>query len=177
MLSYTTLRAPKAGRIVDRLAEPGDTATPGVPLLVIYDAASLRLEAPVPAPVAVNLRVGQTLQVSIDALDKVFDATVDEIVPQADTPSRSFLVKARLPQSDHLYEGLFGRLRIPVGHRDHLCLPEDAIQTVGQLEYVDVVQNDGTLQRRYIRTGRRGEPGRVEVLSGLSAGERVVLHR
>ena len=53
---------------------------------------------------------------------------------------------------------------------------QDAIESIGQLQYVDVVRDDGTLQRRYIQTGRIGEPGRVEVLSGLDAGERVVLH-
>jgi RND family efflux transporter MFP subunit len=176
MLSYTTLRAPKPGRIVDRLAEPGDTASPGVPLLVIYDPSSLRLEAPVQAQLAVQLNVGETLQAYIDALDTTLEATIDEIVPQADAPSRSFLVKANLPTTDRLYEGMFGRLRVPMGERTHLCVAQDAVESIGQLEYVDVVRDDGTLQRRYVQTGRIGEPGRVEVLSGLDAGERVVLH-
>jgi membrane fusion protein, multidrug efflux system len=61
VLSYTTIKAPRAGRVVDRLAEPGDTARPGEPLLVIYDAASLRLEAPVLEKLAVQLRPGDTL--------------------------------------------------------------------------------------------------------------------
>lgn len=177
LLSYTTLRAPNAGRIVDRLAEPGDTASPGVPLLVVYDASTLRLEAPVPAHLALQMKSGQTLQVYMDALEKSFHGTIDEIVPQADAPSRSFLVKANLPSSPTLYEGMFGRLRIPTGIRNHLCLAADAIQTVGQLQFVDVVQDDNTLQRRYIRTGREGEPGRIEVLSGLDAGERVVMRK
>ena len=51
-----------------------------------------------------------------------------------------------------------------------------AIRRIGQLEFVDVVMADGTLQRRLIKTGRLGMPGRVEVLSGLTAGERVVLY-
>jgi multidrug efflux pump subunit AcrA (membrane-fusion protein) len=123
------------------------------------------------------MSVGQKLQVYIDALEQLFDVTVDEIVPKADAPSRSFLVKTTLPTADHLYEGMFGRLRVPMGNRSHLCVAEAAIQKVGQLEHVDVVLDDGTLQRRYIRTGRVGQPGRVEVLSGLEAGERVVLRR
>ena len=81
MLSYGTIGAPKAGRIVDRLAEPGDTASPGKPLLVVYDATSMRLEAPVIESLAVKLSVGQQLKVRIDALDREFDGTVDEIVP------------------------------------------------------------------------------------------------
>lgn len=175
ILAYTTITAPKAGRVVDRLAEPGDTARPGQPLLVIYDAASLRLEAPVLEKLAVNLKVGDRLQVQIDALNRTVEAVVDQIVPQADAPSRSFLVKATLPRTDDLYEGMFGRLLIPSGVRRHLCLARNAIQEIGQLEFVNVVRDDETMERRMIRTGRLGVPGRVEVLSGVKAGERVVL--
>lgn len=175
MASYTTIVAPKSGRIIDRLAEPGDTATPGVPLLVLYDATSLRLEAPVLEHLAVKLKSGAKVGVFIDSLEQEFEGTIDEIVPQADTPSRSFLVKVSLPQSSDLYEGMFGRLRIVAGARRHLCLATRAIHPIGQLEFVDVVLPDGTLQRRLIKTGRIGMPGRIEVLSGLKAGERVIL--
>jgi multidrug resistance efflux pump len=108
-LSYTTIKAPKSGRVVDRQAEPGDMARPGVPLLTIYDATSLRVEAPVLEHLAVQLDVGQKLRVYVDAVEREFEATVDEIVPQADAPSRSFLVKASLPKSEDLYEGIFAR--------------------------------------------------------------------
>ncbi|MCA9246722.1 MAG: efflux RND transporter periplasmic adaptor subunit [Planctomycetales bacterium] len=175
LLSYATIDAPKAGRVVDRLAEPGDTARPGEPLLVLYDATSLRLEAPVLEKFAVKLRPGDKLDVYIDALDREVESTIDEIVPQADAPSRSFLVKASLPRSDDLFEGMFGRLRIPVGQRRHLCLATDAIHRVGQLEFVEVVTDDHLVEKRFIKTGRRGMPGQIEVLSGLKAGERVVL--
>ena len=175
MLSYTSIRAPKPGRVVDRLAEAGDTARPGEPLLVLYDAASLRLEAPVSEQRAVELRVGQKLTAIIDAVGREFETTVDEIVPQADAPSRSFLVKASLPQDEDLYEGMFGRLLIPAGVRRHLCLNTDAIVRIGQLEFVDVVTETGELERRLIKTGALGMPGRTEVLSGVNAGERVAL--
>jgi RND family efflux transporter MFP subunit len=176
LLSYATIKAPKAGRIVDRLAEEGDMARPGEPLLVLYDVASLRLEAPVQESLAVKLQVGQKLNVHIDALQRDIEATIDEIVPQADAPSRSFLVKAALPRSSDLYEGLFGRLLIPAGSRRHLCLATDAIQRVGQLQFVDVVVDEDIIEKRFIKTGREGMPGRVEVLSGLEAGEKVLLH-
>jgi RND family efflux transporter MFP subunit len=176
-VSYATITAPKAGRVVDRLAEEGDTARPGEPLLVLYDASSLRLEAPVPEKLAVKLQVGQQLEVSIDALGRKETATIDEIVPQVDAASRSFLVKAALPPSAGLYEGIFGRLLIPAGTRRHLCLATDAIRRVGQLEFVDVVLPDETVETRLIKTGRMGMPGRIEVLSGLRADETVILRQ
>lgn len=176
LLSYSKIQAPKAGRIVDRTAEPGDMAQPGQPILTLYDSESLRLETPVLEHLAVKLEVGQELNVHVDSVDKDFSATIDEIVPQADAASRSFLVKASLPRGQNLFEGMYGRLQIPAGSRRHLCLATDAIRRIGQLEFVDVVLDDNTLQRRLIKTGRLGMPGRIEVLSGLIAGEDVVLH-
>ncbi|MBN2475701.1 MAG: efflux RND transporter periplasmic adaptor subunit [Pirellulales bacterium] len=176
LISYTTINAPKAGMIVERLAEEGDMAQPGVPLLVLYDPASLRLEVPVMENLAVKLKVGDTLAVRIDALQRNVEATVDEIVPQAEVASRSFLVKVALPRSEGMFEGMAGRLLIPAGTRRHLCLATDAIDTIGQLQFVEVVDlEQHTKQRRMITTGRLGMPGRVEVLSGLKAGENVLV--
>ena len=122
LFSYSQITAPKEGRIVDRLAEPGDTAQPGKPLLTLYDVQTLRLETPVLERLAVTLRVGQQLNVHVDSIDQDFTATIDEIVPQADAASRSFLVRASLPRSANLFEGMYGRLQIPAGSRVHLCL-------------------------------------------------------
>lgn len=178
-LSYTEITAPQAGTIVDRLAEPGDTARPGVPLLVLYDPGSLRLEVPVMENLAVKLKKGDVLTVRLEALDREVEAVVDEIVPQAEAASRSFLVKVALPRSEGFYEGMFGRLLIPAGTRRHLCLWTAAIQTVGQNEFVYVVKEDEAgrpvVERCFITTGRLGMPGRIEVLSGVEAGDKVLL--
>jgi RND family efflux transporter MFP subunit len=177
LLSYAIIKAPKPGLIVDRLAEEGDLARPGYPLLALYDPTSLRLEVPVSERLAARLKVGDKLEVYIDSIDRVFPAAVDEKVPQALAASRSFLVKVKLPPSDDIFEGMFGRLRIPAGNRPHLCLHSAAIQRIGQLEFVDVVDPvDSSLKRRLIKTGRPGDADHVEVLSGLDVGEKVVLH-
>ena len=176
MLSYTTIKAPKDGMVVDRLAEEGDMARPGEPLLILYDPTSLRLEVPVTENLAINLALGDKLVVQIDALNnKLVQAVVDEIVPQAEAASRSLLVKVRLPRSEDLFEGMFGRLQIPVGIRRHLCLHTDAVQSIGQLEFVDVLRPDNTIERRFIKVGRFGDPQHREVLSGLAAGDRVLM--
>jgi len=111
----------------------------------------------------------------LDVLDEEVRATVREIVPQADAASRSFLVKSAIDFSPRLYEGMFGRLIIPGGERRHLCLNSEAIIRIGQLEYVDVLLSDGQVERRLIRTGELGMPGRQEVLSGVEAGDVVLL--
>lgn len=74
MLSYAKITAPKSGVIVDRLAEPGDTARPGEPLLVLYDPTSLRLDVPVMENLAIKIKVGENYTVHIDALDRAAGA-------------------------------------------------------------------------------------------------------
>lgn len=178
LLSYSTIRAPKSGTIVDRWAEEGDMARPGEPLLSLYDRKSLRLEVPVMENLASKLRVGDAVTVHIDSLGRDFQGTVDEKVPQAETATRTFLIKVKLPPADDLYEGTFGRLRIEVETRPHLCLHSGAVQRIGQLEFVRVVDpKTRHVERRFVKTGRRGYGPYMEVLSGLRPGEQVVVPR
>jgi membrane fusion protein (multidrug efflux system) len=157
------------------LAEPGDTAAPGAPLLRIYDPGLLRLEAPVGESLAQHLAVGQPVQVVIDAVGERLDGEVEEIVPQAEAGARTFLVKVRFAPDPRVFAGMFGRLSVPAGERERLRIPAAAVEVVGQLEFVNAVGADGRNERRLVTTGARDESGRVEVLSGLSAGEAVRL--
>lgn len=174
-LSHAELRAPVSGRVVDRLAEPGDTAAPGAPLLRIYDPALLRLEAPVRESLAQHLAVGQRVAVSVEAAGQRVDGEVEEIVPQAEPGSRTFLVKVRIPPSARVLAGMFGRMEVPVGERASLRVPEAAIERIGQLDFVTAIGPGGAAERRLVTTGARDGQGRVEVLSGLRAGESVVV--
>lgn len=174
-LSYAEIRAPVSGRVVDRLAEPGDTATPGQPILAIYDPQALRLEVPVRESLAVDLAPGDTIDVHIDATDETLTGHIDEIVPQAEAGARTFLVKVVLPGGEGLYTGMFGRLLLQTGEREHVVVPEGAIETIGQLTFVEVLDEENRLHRRMVTTGQPTEQGRVEVLSGLRPGERIAL--
>jgi RND family efflux transporter MFP subunit len=173
-LSFAEIRAPVGGTVVDRLAEPGDTAVPGRPILRIYDPTVLRVELPVRESLAVRLRVGDPLEVHIPSLAEQFEAVIDEIVPFAEPGARTLLVKARLPYDARLFAGMFARAALPAPDRIRLIVPERAVERVGQLEFVTVVGEDGA-RRRMVTTGPRLEEEMIEVLSGLAAGERVAL--
>ena len=175
-LSYSKLTSPIAGRIVERYADPGDTARPGVPVLRLYNPSTLRLEASVRESVASKLKENQNLSAEIDALDKRFDGVVDEIVPSADPGSRTFLVKVSLTVDPGLYPGMFGRLLIPIGQIERIYIPISAVTHVGQLDFV-IVKTDQGAVRRYVRLGQRGPDDRVEVVSGLKAGEQIIIFR
>jgi membrane fusion protein (multidrug efflux system) len=173
-LSHSTLTSPIAGRIVERFADPGDTARPGVPVLRLYNPATLRLEASVRESVASKLEKNQNLIAEVDALDKRYDGVVDEIVPSADSGSRTFLVKVSLTADAGLYPGMFGRLLIPIGQIEKIYIPIAAVTQVGQLDFVIVKTEQGAV-RRYVRLGQRGSDERIEVVSGLKAGEQVFI--
>jgi membrane fusion protein (multidrug efflux system) len=173
-LSHSKLASPIAGRIVERLGDPGDTAIQGEPLLRLYDPATLRLEANVRESVASKLAKGQHLTAEIDALKKKFAVVVDEIVPSADPGSRSFLVKVSLTDGTGLYPGMFGRLMIPIGKVERIYIPLKAVTHVGQLDFVIVDTEQGAV-RRYVRLGESGPDDRIEVISGLTAGETVLI--
>jgi len=177
-LSFTEIRAPVGGRVVDRLAEPGDTATPGTPLLRIYDPTLLRVEVPVRESLAIDLAVGQSLDVEVPALADVLKGVIDEIVPLADPGARTLLVKVRLHRVDErLLAGLYARVAIPAGPRRRLLVPSGAVQEIGQLSYVDVVTQEGRTERRLVTTGRREPDDRIEILSGLEPEEAVWVPR
>ncbi|MBX3729397.1 MAG: efflux RND transporter periplasmic adaptor subunit [Candidatus Sumerlaeia bacterium] len=172
-LSHATLASPIAGRVVDRFAEPGDLATPGVALVRLYDPASLRLEADVRESLATGLRIGQRLDVHIDSLDRTVAGIVQEIVPFSDPGSRSFVVKVALEDPQGLYPGMFARLPIPRGTRRVLAVPAGALERTGQIEAVWLATDPP--RRRMVRTGESRPAGTVEILSGLAAGERVLV--
>ena len=109
MLSYAVLRAPFAGVVIRRSADPGAMASPGVPLLTLTDAAGFRLEALVPESQLKGIRLGQPARVTLDALGRDLPGRVIQIVPNADPASRTFVVKVALPDTSGLSNGLFGR--------------------------------------------------------------------
>ena len=172
-MAYTRILAPFDGRVVDRFAEPGDTAQPGMKLLALYNPLSLRVEAQVREVVALGLEVGQALQVEIPSMQTVVDAVIEERVPAADPGSRSFLVKASVAFNKSLLPGMYARLLVPVGNGTQLVIPADRVVHVGQLDLVWVFE-DGQSYRRFVRIGQVDENGQVQILAGLKEGELVL---
>ena len=173
-MSYAEIRSPIAGRVVDRFAEPGDTASPGATLLSLYNPFSLWVEANVREQLALSLDTGQELQVEISSLEKVLTARIEEIVPAADPGSRSFLVKAILPSEQGLLPGMYARMKVPAGERSRLVIPTNRVAQVGQLDVVWVVETSGAV-RRFVRLGRPIGEDLIEVVAGLEEGEKILM--
>ncbi|MCM2264695.1 MAG: efflux RND transporter periplasmic adaptor subunit [Desulfuromonadales bacterium] len=172
LAGYARVTAPYAARVATTAVEVGATILPGTPLLVLDRAGGWRVRLDCPEALSGKIVPGTVLQVEVPSLRRSFPATVSEVEPAADPASRSFQVKASLPDDPALAAGLFARAAHAGGTSDALLLPTAAMVTRGQLTGVYVVE-DGVLRWRLIKTGR-AVGDRVEVLSGLVSGETIV---
>jgi RND family efflux transporter MFP subunit len=174
MMSYTRLVAPFAGVVTARMADPGTMASPGVPLLQVDRAGALQLQASVDESAIGAIHKGMKVQVTVDGGSSAnLAGTVAEIVPVADPSSHSFLVKIDLPSSIQLRAGMYGTAMFSNGTKQAILIPRSAVVSRGSLSCAYVLDSQGIAQLRYLTLGAP-QGDLVEVLSGVSAGEKLV---
>ncbi len=170
---YAKILAPFNGVVARKLADEGDLAMPGKPLLDLEGRAGLRLVADVPSLLAGNVLPDAKLVVRVDMMPDAITGTLAEISPAADPVSRTVCMKVDLPETAGLRTGQFGRLALPVGEATFLFVPPPALVRRGQLEILFVAA-DGKAQMRLVRAGKDTAQG-LEILAGLAPGEAVVI--
>ncbi len=170
--SYADVVAPFAGVVISKSAEPGSLALPGAALFTIEREGALRFEASVEEARLAAIRVGQPVSVALDSVGRTLDARVSEIVPAVDAASRAYVVKIDLPAIPGLRSGVFGRASFRLGSRDVVAIPAGAVTERGQLQ--SVMAADGGVARVRLVTVGEKNGDRVEVLSGLAAGEKII---
>lgn len=173
VLDWATIRSPIDGVVIDKKVDVGDMVSPGQMLVTLFDPKRMQLVASVRESLAHHLQVGQEIDARVEGLKKQCQGTISEIVPEAQSASRTFQVKVTGPCPTGIYTGMFGRILIPLEEEQVLVIPQQAVRRFGQLELVDAVEN-GRATLRAIRTGRALDEN-VEVLSGLQEGERVLV--
>ncbi len=174
MLGYGEVKAPFDGVIVQRLVEQGDTASPGMPMYVVVDTARMKLEAALPESSARGLTPGSPVTVVVDGTEGTSrEATLAEILPASDPATRTVTARVLLDNADGgLRPGMFARVRFPGDGPATHFVPETAIVRRGPLTGVYVVE-EGVARLRWIALGG-SKDGRVEAITGLAAGERIV---
>lgn len=183
-LGYTTLISPIDGIVADKGVNPGDFAAPGLasgkdiiegPVLVtLYDPDSMWIETRIPERFSREVKPGTPVRVTIDAAGLMIEAEFAEVVPVVDKATRSFIARIDLPPAKGLKLGMLGRVHFASGSRSTIIVPSRSLLKRGQLDIV-FVDNAGTAELRLVRIGRQDRDG-IEVLSGLTAGERIVLN-
>jgi membrane fusion protein (multidrug efflux system) len=174
-LSKTALLAPFSGTIGLRQVSVGDYVKEGQDLVNLESLDPLKVDFRVPEVAMSQVKDGQALQVTLDALpDKVYDGRVYAINPLLDANGRALVIRAQVHNKDgSLRPGMFARVRLfTSGVQDTLVVPEESLFPVGDDKYVYKVV-DGKAMRQKIEIGARRE-GRVEVVNGLTAEDVVV---
>ena len=175
-IARTTVRAPFAGVIGQRFVSAGDYVTTASRLLTLQTVDPQRAVIEVPERHAVDLRRGQALEFTVAARPgRVFRAQVEFVDPVVQEENRTILVKARAPNPDHLLRpGMFIEARLATATRPNaIVISEDAVQPLRTANVVWAVV-DGKASRRVVQLGARAQ-GRVEILSGVNAGELIVV--
>ena len=176
--AITDVVAPIGGVITDRQVGPGQYIQSGAatPVFSIGDLQTVWLVAAVPETDAPYIQRGQDVEVRVLALPgQVFKAKLTAIGAQVDAVTRRVPVRATLSNPDgKLKPQMFASFSIITsGDTQAPAVPEEAIVREGDQARVWVVSEQNSLSLRSIKTGRSSD-GMVEIISGLSAGERVV---
>ncbi|MEW6660504.1 MAG: efflux RND transporter periplasmic adaptor subunit [Thermodesulfobacteriota bacterium] len=173
MSGYTLVKAPEAGVVAERKTAVGDLAQPGQPLVILYNPGKLQIEGEVNDSYRQQVKLGETVRVSVPALQWQADLPLTEIFPISQAGSRTFKVRTALLQNPELVPGMFARLELGLAPARGILIPRSAVRQVGQLSMVEAVV-EGRSTRRQVKLGRQvGE--QVEVLAGLQAGDKIML--
>jgi membrane fusion protein (multidrug efflux system) len=174
-LDDTVIRAPFGGRVGLRRVSVGTLISPGDVITTLDDTSVIKLDFSVPENFLATLREGLAVRATAPAFPgRTFVGKVASIDSRVDLNTRSVTVRALLANDDgSLRPGMFLNVSLANDEREALVIPEEALTPEAERQFVFVV-DDGKAQRREVRIGAR-RPGSVEILAGLSAGERVVV--
>jgi RND family efflux transporter MFP subunit len=175
-LEQTVVRAPYSGVVVKRHVELGEAVNSGKPLMTGFSLEKLRAVSVVPQSLIEAVRTfGQAHVIVTLRGDRRIPGEKLTFTPYADPYTHTFRVRISLPSGDHgLYPGTFVKVAFVTGKEQRLLIPAQAVAYRSEVRGVYVVDEKGRVSLRQVRVGRTlGD--RIEVLAGLSAGERVAL--
>ncbi len=171
-MRYAVVSSPINGVVVQKFANQGDIAAPGHPILLVENQSRLQVQTSVPEEIYSGLKLGAKIKVEVDGQAQPVIATISRLSPAADPTSHSHLVKLDA-SAPNLRSGAFARVLFPTGQQTVLKVPQEAVLNRAGITGVFVLDDKGAAEYRMVRTGT-ADNGQIEILSGLSAGDRVV---
>ncbi len=174
-LSYTIVRAPYSGFVVQRHVQIGEIANTGQPLMTGFSLEKLRVKADVPQQFASAIRKGNKAIVYGPDNTKI-EASGLTVFPFADAKSNTVTVRIALPDgTKNVFPGMLVKTAFNVGQRTVLSIPQSAVVRRGEVIGAYILDEDGILHLQQIRTGRALNGATIEVLSGLQDGDKVAI--
>ncbi len=169
------IRAPVGGYILERNVEPGQTVSQGSGVLFrMAKGGELELKAQLGEADLASLSVGMAAKVTPVGTEQQFSGTIWQISPTINQQSRQGIARIALPFDRALKPGGFASVEIVAGAVTAAVLPESAIQSDREGNYVYIVGKDNKVERRPVKTGIVTANG-IAITEGLTGNERVVL--
>jgi len=171
------IAAPRSGVITELMVREGMTVQPGTTLMEINGLSTVWVQAEVPESQAVYVQPGAAVQATAQAMPgQVFEGQVQTVLPQVNANSRTVLARLVLNNpGNKLLPGMFVQTRfMNTSRAETLIVPSEAVIQTGRRAVVLLAQEEGRFAPVEIKTGIEFD-GKTEVLSGLEAGQQVVL--
>ena len=175
-LKNLTLYSPISGFVMERNAFPSQRVTPETVLYTVADLSTVWVIADVFEYEAVNIRMNQPATLTLAYLPgRTFHGRVSYILPQVDPATRTLKVRIEVANPGYaLKPDMYGEVEFQTGGARRLVVPQSAVLNSGDHQTVFVDRGNGYFEPRAVRIGEQLD-GRIEILSGLKAGERIVV--
>ncbi len=181
MLAYSRITAPFSGVITKKFVDEGSMANPGMPLLALEQNGDYQAVISVPESDIANVKQGATVNLTVKSLDRTFPGIISEINPSSQFSGGQYGIKVAINKDNSLglKAGMYVNATIPDSNVQNtassaMSVPQSAIVNNEQLTGVYVVSSDKKVLLRWLRLGKQSGD-RVEVLSGLSPDEKIVV--
>jgi multidrug efflux system membrane fusion protein len=171
-MRYASVSSPIAGIVTQKMANTGDLAAPGRPVLAIENLKTLQVSTNVSDEVFGKIQSGDKVDISQGGQGKPLTGIISQVVPSADPVSHTHLVKIDLPANSGLQSGDFVQVGFSTGPREGIRIPADAVVDRAGITGVFVIDPTGIARFRMVRTGA-SQGDMIEILSGLNPAERV----
>jgi len=173
---YSVVTAPYSGVVSARHVELGEMATPGKPLMTGFDPADMRVIATVPQYKIAEVRASPRAMVEVPSLSKWIAANAITVLPSADARTHATYVRLDMPPNlVGVYPGMYARAYFTIGRARKLVAPVAAVVKRSEVAGMYVVNDQGQVSFRQVRLGEPTTQGEIEILAGVSAGEKVAL--
>jgi len=178
--SHASIVSPLTGFVAQRHTEAGEMATPGKPLITVYDPKGLRVTASIPQYKLAEVRANLRAKIEFPESGKWVDAAKVEVFPSADPRTHSVTARVYLPDNQpgmkiEQIPGMFARVHFVTGKAKKLLIPAAAVLRRGEVTAVYVIDDKNAARLRQVRLSEPLAGGFHEVLAGVSAGEKVAL--
>ena len=183
MSDYTRIVAPFAGVITNRYADTGaliaagtSSSTQAIPVVRLAQTSKLRLVLPIPESVVAQIHLGDPVKVRVQALDQEIEGRVSRFADSLDRQTRTMETEIDFDnRAGRLISGMYTETRLSLREKKNaLTIPLEAVSRNGEEASVLAVNAENVVEERKVRLGVE-DSARIEVLSGLSEGERVII--